>query len=147
MLFKKIIVSSFIILGFTTYAVYHKLFPANLPNPINYKKNITNTNQPVERYKDGEYLGSLEDAYYGNVRVKVLIEDKRIADVNVPIFPNERPTSREINSLAVPTLATETIMAQKPDVDIVTGATQTSRAFIKSLESALNKALTNEKNI
>src|SRR5258708_24173703 len=45
-----------------------------------------------------------------------------------------------INNYADPQLTSETIAAQSANVDIVTGATDTSQAFIQSLSDALSQA-------
>jgi uncharacterized protein with FMN-binding domain len=54
--------------------------------------------------------------------------------------PNAHGHSVEINSVADPMLAQEAIQAQSAKVDIVSGATDSSDAFIQSMQSALNKA-------
>jgi uncharacterized protein with FMN-binding domain len=55
-------------------------------------------------------------------------------------FPNHRNRSQEINSQAMPILTQEAIQAQQAQVDVVTGATDTSGAFIESLSAALSQA-------
>jgi uncharacterized protein with FMN-binding domain len=55
-------------------------------------------------------------------------------------YPNERNRSVEINSYADPILVNEAIQAQSAKVDIVSGATDTSQAFIQSLSHALSQA-------
>jgi uncharacterized protein with FMN-binding domain len=92
------------------------------------------------RYKDGQYVGDVADAFYGNVQVRVTIAGGRLTDVTFLDYPHDRRTSQEINSQAMPALKTEAITAQSASVDIVSGATQTSQAFIQSLQSALVKA-------
>jgi uncharacterized protein with FMN-binding domain len=48
---------------------------------------------------------------------------------------------REIsNSIADPELTSEAVQAQSANVDIVSGATDTSLAFIQSLTNALSQA-------
>jgi uncharacterized protein with FMN-binding domain len=91
-------------------------------------------------YKDGVYTGDVTDAFYGNVEVQVTISGGKITDVVFLQYPNDRNTSIEINSQAMPYLKQEAIAAQNAQVDIVSGASQTSRAFIQSLQSALDKA-------
>ncbi len=54
--------------------------------------------------------------------------------------PNERNRSVEINSYADPILINEAIQAQSAQVDIVSGATDSSNAFIQSLSNALSQA-------
>ncbi len=93
------------------------------------------------QYKDGQYTGSVADAYYGNVQVRVTVLDGRIADVVFLDYPHDRRTSIQINNYAMPYLKQEAIQAQSAQVDIVSGATATSGAFRESLASALSQAL------
>lgn len=95
---------------------------------------------PGSQYKDGQYTGDSADAYYGFIQVQVTIAGGRITDVVFLDYPQDRRTSIEINSQAMPYLKQEAIAAQSAQVDIVSGATDSSRAFIQSLQSALNKA-------
>ena len=92
-------------------------------------------------YKDGQYDGSIADAYYGNVQVRVIIQGGNLTDVQFLSYPNDRNQSIEINSYALPILKSEAIKVQSAQVDIVSGATNTSRAFINSLSPALSQAL------
>ncbi len=91
-------------------------------------------------YKNGEYTGTLADAYYGNVQVKAVIQNGKIANVIFLDYPQDRQTSVRINTQAMPLLKDEAIQAQSATVDIISGATQTSGAFQESLASALSKA-------
>lgn len=91
-------------------------------------------------YKDGQYDGSAADAYYGIVQVRAIIQDGKLIDVQFLSYPSDRSHSVEINNYAMPILKSEAIKAQSVQVNIVSGATNTSRAFIESLSSALNQA-------
>jgi uncharacterized protein with FMN-binding domain len=91
-------------------------------------------------YKDGQYDGRIADAYYGNVQVRAIIQSGKLTDVQFLSYPNDRNQSIEINSHALPILKSEAIKAQSAQVDIVSGATNTSNAFISSLSSALSQA-------
>ena len=91
-------------------------------------------------YKNGSYVGQVADAYFGNVQVKAIIQGGRLADVQILQYPNDRGTSREINGAAMPQLVQEAIQAQSANVNIVSGATQSSEAFQQSLASALTQA-------
>jgi uncharacterized protein with FMN-binding domain len=93
--------------------------------------------KPVGQYADGSYTGSAADAYYGTVQVKAVISGGKIADVQFLQYPNDRSTSRYINSQAMPLLTQEAIQAQSANVSGVSGATATSDAFVQSLTSAL----------
>lgn len=92
------------------------------------------------QYRDGQYTGTEVDAFYGYVRVKAVIRDGKIADVQFLEYPNDRRTSVRINSTVMPWLQQEAIQAQSARVDIISGATLTSEAFMQSLQSALNAA-------
>ena len=98
------------------------------------------TATPAGLYRDGSYTGSVADAFYGNVQVKAIIQGGKIADVQFLQYPSDRSTSREINAQAMPYLTQEAIQSQNSNVDIVSGATQTSKAFRVSLASALAQA-------
>lgn len=95
---------------------------------------------PNYRYKDGQYTGVATDAFYGNIQVKATISGGKITDVKFLQYPNDRQTSIEINAQAMPYLRSEAIRVQNAQVDIVSGATDSSRAFRTSLESALAQA-------
>lgn len=96
--------------------------------------------KPAGQYKDGTYTGSVADAYYGNIQVQVSIQNGKIADVAFLQYPNDRGTSREINGQAMGYLRSEAISAQSANVDIVSGATDSSLAFRQSLTYALSQA-------
>lgn len=98
------------------------------------------TQAPDALYRDGSYTGSVADAQWGYIQVKVIIQNGKITDVQFLQYPNERERSVMINSTADPQLTSEAIQAQSADVDIVTGATDTSEAFIQSLTDALAQA-------
>ena len=100
-----------------------------------------NSNQSTSgTYKDGSYTGSTEDAYYGNVQVKATISGGKIANVIFLQYPNTHSTSVYINQQAMPYLQQEAIQTQTANVNIVSGATYTSQAFIQSLSNALQQA-------
>lgn len=92
------------------------------------------------QYRDGTYTGSSANAYYGYVQVRVTITNGRIADVAFLNYPQDRGTSRNINSYAMPQLTQEAIAAQSASVNGVSGASDTSAAFRQSLSSALTQA-------
>jgi len=91
-------------------------------------------------YKDGSFTGQTFDAYYGPVQVQANVTGGHIVSVDVLQFPKDRRTSRYINSQALPMLKSEVISAQTTQVDIISGATLTSQAFIRSLRTALKQA-------
>jgi uncharacterized protein with FMN-binding domain len=80
------------------------------------------------------------DAYYGPVQVQAIIQGGRLVGVNFLQYPGDRSTSRQINSQAMPMLKTEALRAQSANVSGVSGASDTSQAFVQSLSDALAKA-------
>ena len=153
---KKVLLSGFIVFTFIGYALQQRvdtqniqaIVPTGLPTPTSTPQPkadqpLTGTPTPAQtsgQYRNGQYTGSVADAYYGNVQVKAIITNGKISDVQFLQYPNDRRTSQMINSQAMPYLTEEAIQAQNAQVDGVTGATQTSRAFIESLTSALSQA-------
>jgi uncharacterized protein with FMN-binding domain len=100
----------------------------------------TNAPTPAAAYRDGQYTGPAANAYYGYIQVKATIRGGQIADVQFLQYPGDRDTSRQINTQAMPYLKQEAIQAQSAHVDIISGATDSSQAFIESLTAALAKA-------
>jgi uncharacterized protein with FMN-binding domain len=98
------------------------------------------TAAPGAKYKDGSYTGSVADAQWGYIQVKAIISGGRITDVQFLQYPNERQRSVDINTYADPQLTSEAIQAQSAQVDIVSGATDSSEAFAQSLADALSQA-------
>ena len=92
------------------------------------------------QFKDGSYTGDVENAFYGMVQVKTVIQNHKIADVQFIQYPSDRRTSQRINSIAMPYLTQEAIQVQSANVDIISGATLTSQAFTQSLQTTLDKA-------
>jgi len=92
------------------------------------------------RYKDGSYTGSQADAQWGFVQVKAVISQGKITDVQFLDYPSDRSRSRYINNIADPELTNEAIQAQSAQVDVITGATDSSEAFMQSLADALSQA-------
>lgn len=92
------------------------------------------------QYRDGQYTGNDANAFYGRVQVKAVIQNGRIVDVQFLDYPHDRRTSQRINNQAMPYLTSEAIQAQNAHVDIISGATLTSEAFIQSLQAALDSA-------
>ncbi|HVU75587.1 MAG TPA: FMN-binding protein [Candidatus Paceibacterota bacterium] len=96
--------------------------------------------KPQGQYADGTYTGSPANAYYGTVQVQAVVSGGKLASVSFLQYPNDRSTSRYINSQAMPYLIQEAISAQSANVNTVSGASDTSGAFRESLGSALAQA-------
>ena len=75
---------------------------------------------------------------YGYVQVEAVVANGKLSDVRVREYPNHSGTSRRINGIALPYLIQEAVDAQSADIDAISGATITSEAFARSLNSALS---------
>lgn len=91
-------------------------------------------------YTNGTYTGPVTDAYYGRMQIQAIVRGGKLSAIKVLQYPNDRGTSITINSQALPMLRNEIIAAQSTNVDIISGATLSSDAFLRSLSGALNKA-------
>lgn len=109
--------------------------PTSVPTPT-----PAPVTKPKGQYVDGTYTGSTADAYYGLVQVEATVQGGKLTAVKFLQYPNDRSTSRYINSQAMPLLEQEAISAQSAQVSGVSGASDTSQAFRESLASALTKA-------
>lgn len=147
---KKLLVSAVIIGVFALYIVTHGRPSTSLAaistqggTPIATSpstSSATGTTPPGAQYKNGTYTGASADAQWGIVQVQAVVQNGKLADVKFLQYPNERSRSIEINGYAIPQLTTEAIQAQSAQVDAVSGATDTSYAFMQSLGDALQQA-------
>ena len=159
---KKLLLTVFVALSFAIYsfharqegreataAVTSATAKTQTVTPTDHNGMLQATSQPMAmptptgsgQYVDGTYTGASADAYYGYIQVQAIIKNGKIVDVVFLQHPSDRTTSREINDQAMPHLKQEAISAQTAHVDGVSGATDTSQAFVQSLDSALQKAL------
>jgi len=142
---KKLVASIVIVGVFVFYSLLHArpdLAAGNAPGSASGTSTPSSdaTAIPGALFKDGSYTGSVADAQWGYVQVKAVIQGGKIADVPFLQYPNDRSRSININAYADPALTSEAIQAQSAQVDIVTGATDTSEAFMQSLADALARA-------
>ena len=77
---------------------------------------------------------------YGPVQVAVTIQAGAISDVTALQLPSDDRHSAQISSAVEPMLREAALTAQSAAIDVVSGATYTSRAYARSLQSALDRA-------
>jgi uncharacterized protein with FMN-binding domain len=92
------------------------------------------------QFKNGSYTGAEADAQWGYIQVKITIQNGKLTNVQFLEYPNHRDRSVEINNYAMPQLTSEAIQAQSARVDVISGATDTSEAFMQSVGDALSQA-------
>lgn len=150
---KKLVVSAVIVGVFLIYALTHARASVGFTpsqgstsDPSSGSGSSTTTTQggstPTSggSYKNGSYTGAAADAQWGNIQVKITIQNGRLTNVQFLQYPNHRDRSVEINNYAMPQLTSEAIQAQNARVDLISGATDTSEAFVQSLGDALSQA-------
>jgi uncharacterized protein with FMN-binding domain len=166
---KRLIASVIVVVAFTFYAIFSRgstaTTLASSTNTATGSSPETATAQPVRTsgedddeaavvqqtantqvtsaassgYADGTYTGAQANALYGVVQVQVTVQGGQITDVQFLSHPTGH-RSDEINARAVPLLTQEAVAAQSANVQVVSGATLTSKAFMESLQSALSQA-------
>jgi uncharacterized protein with FMN-binding domain len=77
---------------------------------------------------------------HGIVQVRVTITDGRITDVTALQLPHDNPDSWNYSRRAAPILRSEALASQSADINVVSGATYTSRGYARSLQAALDAA-------
>ena len=86
------------------------------------------------------FTGATVDTIFGPVQVQVAMFGGKVVDVRAVQLPSDRARSARISQYSAPILRSEAIQAQSARVDIISGATYTSRAYSMSLASALQQA-------
>ncbi len=77
---------------------------------------------------------------YGPTQVRVTLNAGKIVKVTVLQHTDDGINSQMIDGHALPLLNQETLAAQNAKIDAVSGASYTSAGYIRSLQSALDKA-------
>jgi uncharacterized protein with FMN-binding domain len=85
------------------------------------------------------FTGPIVDELRVVVRVSIVVQNKKIVDVRSTVYVRTA-RSHFINTQALPLLKQEVLQAQSANIHLVSGATTTSRAYITSLQSAVDKA-------
>jgi uncharacterized protein with FMN-binding domain len=151
---KKVLISIAAIALFAIYSVYAATTkrPSTVAASTTQTNNTTTTATPsttttasttpatTGTYKDGTYTGKNTNAFYGYIQVKITVSGGKLTDVAFLEYPDDQRESIQISEAATPLLKQEAIKAQTAKVDNISGATQTSDAFIESLSSALDQA-------
>ncbi|MFF4624526.1 FMN-binding protein [Nonomuraea jabiensis] len=84
--------------------------------------------------------GDPVDTRWGPVQVAITVSGGKIAHVKVLQSPDGNRRDIEINDTALPILTQETLSAQSAQIDTVSGATYTSEGYVRSLQSAIDRA-------
>jgi hypothetical protein len=109
----------------------------HIPGPVS-----TASLAPVDSHRPGPRIvdGPLVRRGHDTVQVRLVVAGNRIEAVSVPELGADNPYSEAINRAAEPALIARTIHAQGSDIDMVSGATYTSEAYLDSLQGAMDRA-------
>jgi len=100
----------------------------------------TPSDSSAAAYEDGTYTGASEDTIYGTVQIAAVVSGGKITDIKFLQMPGPEGHSKEVTAFAEPYLKQSTLAHQGSNIDFVSGATQTSEAYERSLQAALDQA-------
>ena len=84
--------------------------------------------------------GPLLATPFSSIQVRVELTRGRLTDVQTLALTGADAHTKEINARAEPILHEEALLAGSADIDVVSGATYTSRSWIDSLRAAIKAA-------
>ena len=123
-----------------TVAATPTTVPSSIPTAAANPVSPAPTSSSSATLKDGTYTGKEVSIVYGTVQASLIISGGRITDVRFNKMPSETGRTDEVTASARPVLLQETLTAQSGDIATVSGATQTSEAFIQSIAVAFSQA-------
>ncbi len=83
--------------------------------------------------------GTTEQYGYGELAVKITVNGSKITDVTVPYIQTADQYSQQLAAQIIPTLRSEVLSGQTANINGVSGASYTSRAYAMSVQAALDK--------
>lgn len=90
--------------------------------------------------QDGTYTSVASPNAYGEIQLQVTVKGGKITDIATVKMPTHG-RSQSVNAQAIPELTDRAISAQSAEIQFVSGATETSTAFVNSLQDAINQSL------
>jgi uncharacterized protein with FMN-binding domain len=84
--------------------------------------------------------GNIEVTPFSYMEVRVTLTAGELTRVETVELSGTGARTQAINARAEPILREEALRAGSADVDVLTGATYTSRSYLRSLQSAIDKA-------
>jgi hypothetical protein len=109
------------------------------PKKIIVKKTVAGSVAQVNRW--GDLQVTLVVQKTTTIVGKKKTVARKIVGASVPLYPDHTNRSVYLNKEAIPVLVQEVLQAQmNPNIQLVSGATDTSDAFVESLQAAILKA-------
>lgn len=90
--------------------------------------------------QDGTYTSVASPNAYGEIQLQVTVAGGKITTITTLQAPSHG-RSQSVNAQALPELTNRAIAAQSADIQFVSGATETSTAFVNSLQDAINQSI------
>ena len=84
--------------------------------------------------------GAAANTLYGPVQVQIMVKSGKVTAAKAVEYPQGTSRDAQIDAFAIPVLDREAVSASSAKIDMVSGATYTSRGYIASLQSALDQA-------
>jgi uncharacterized protein with FMN-binding domain len=83
--------------------------------------------------------GAVVQYGYGELSVAVTVHGNQITAVSVPLLRTAEPYSQQLAQQVIPMLRSEVLAVHSLQIHGVSGATYTSEAYARSIQSALDK--------
>ena len=134
---EKVVISmkKYIIISIIAIVVVICAFAINYFKKIsNYKQKVNNIvieNVNLNNKEDGKYIGEF-DANLIYAKVEVEVKNKKISNINLIKHKNDRGGPAEV-------ITQNVVDAQSLEVDVISGATNSSKVILKAIENALSK--------
>ena len=96
---------------------------------------FTGCGKSESKWNDGEYEGTAE-GMHGELGVNVTIEDGKISKIDIV----SQAETEGVSDVALERVPEDIIDKQSTEVDTVSGATESSKTIIATVEDALGKA-------
>jgi uncharacterized protein with FMN-binding domain len=85
-------------------------------------------------------LGPAMTTPFSVIQVQATLTDGKLTGVETVALSGDGPHTEALNARAEPILRAEALRAGSADIDVVSGATSTSKIWIASLRAAIRKA-------
>jgi uncharacterized protein with FMN-binding domain len=109
--------------------------PSRAPSPTSTSAAAGSSSTAGSQVLDGPVITTP----YGDVQVEVTVNGRQLVDVKALQLPSDRSRSARISQNAGPELRSEALRAQSANIDLVSGASYTSQAYVDSLQGALDQ--------
>jgi uncharacterized protein with FMN-binding domain len=95
---------------------------------------------PIDPNATGTWVdGQKFTIRWGDVQIRVKLDGKKITDIQALVMPTADTHTVQLSNRVASILRQEILQAQSAKVDMVSGATYSSTAYLKSLQSVLDK--------